>query len=537
MSTILVNNIKSYTGTTVTISGSNISVTGNTTLGDGAGTDNITINGNITASGDISASGTVFADRFQSATGGAAIDFNDAVSISTSITASTALIDGVGRIGIVRASFLNGNTGYQSAVAIGSASIDKVSSSIIPVADDTFDLGSSTNQWKDLYIDGTANIDSAKIDSVSGSLIPDADDTFDLGSSAKQWKDLYIDGTANIDSLLGVVTASIAHLELSGNVSGNLTPNQDDLYDLGGSGLEWRDLFVNGTANIDTLSVPGVSTLGIANVGFIQGVDGAPTSVRIGSASIETVSSSLTPDLDDTYDLGSSTKQWRNLFIDGTATIDAISGVDSLLATQGTGSFGLLNATRFSSSLVPGEDNIYSIGTSALRWSDLFLAEGAVINWDNGDATITQTGNTLTVAGADVTIAGNITASGNISASGNLSAEGSLTATSLTLDKGIQSAAATDFPHYTINGKRGEIRSQLQAGVAADTGWTLSFVNTSIAANSLIVANIIGGNGGIVSGSVVSANVIAENSASLNFFNTGIAIPDDAPFTASFAIF
>ena len=484
MSTILVNNIKSYTGTTVTISGSNISVTGNTTLGDGAGTDNITINGNITASGDISASGTVFADRFQSATGGAAIDFNDAVSISTSITASTALIDGVGRIGIVRASFLNGNTGYQSAVAIGSASIDKVSSSIIP----------------------------------------DADDTFDLGSSAKQWKDLYIDGTANIDSLSGVVTASIAHLELSGNVSGNLTPNQDDLYDLGGSGLEWRDLFVNGTANIDTLSVPGVSTLGIANVGFIQGVDGAPTSVRIGSASIETVSSSLTPDLDDTYDLGSSTKQWRNLFIDG-------------IATQGTGSFGLLNATRFSSSLVPGEDNIYSIGTSALRWSDLFLAEGAVINWDNGDATITQTGNTLTVAGADVTIAGNITASGNISASGNLSAEGSLTATSLTLDKGIQSAAATDFPHYTINGKRGEIRSQLQAGVAADTGWTLSFVNTSIAANSLIVANIIGGNGGIVSGSVVSANVIAENSASLNFFNTGIAIPDDAPFTASFAIF
>ena len=88
MSTILVNNIKSYTGSTVTISGSNISVTGNTTLGDGAGGDTITITGNITASGDISASGTVFADRFQSATGGAAIDFNDSVEVEGNITAS-----------------------------------------------------------------------------------------------------------------------------------------------------------------------------------------------------------------------------------------------------------------------------------------------------------------------------------------------------------------------------------------------------------------------------------------------------------------
>ena len=88
MSTILVNNIKSYTGSTVTISGSNISVTGNTTLGDGAGGDTITITGNITASGDISASGTVFADRFHSATGGAAIDFNDSVEVEGNITAS-----------------------------------------------------------------------------------------------------------------------------------------------------------------------------------------------------------------------------------------------------------------------------------------------------------------------------------------------------------------------------------------------------------------------------------------------------------------
>ena len=65
MSTILVNNVKSYTGSTVTISGSNIAVQGNTTLGDSVGVDTITVNGHITASGNISASGTVFASNFK----------------------------------------------------------------------------------------------------------------------------------------------------------------------------------------------------------------------------------------------------------------------------------------------------------------------------------------------------------------------------------------------------------------------------------------------------------------------------------------
>ena len=37
------------------------------------------------------------------------------------------------------------------------------------------------------------------INSVSSSLIPANDDKHDIGSSAKQWKDLFIDGTANID--------------------------------------------------------------------------------------------------------------------------------------------------------------------------------------------------------------------------------------------------------------------------------------------------------------------------------------------------
>ena len=48
--------------------------------------------------------------------------------------------------------------------------------------------------------------------------------------------------------------------------------------------------------------------------------------------------------------------------------------------------------------------------------------------------------------------------------------------------------------------------------------------------------SVVGGEGAIITGSVVSANVVAANTASLNFFNIGAAIADNAEFTASIAI-
>ena len=59
----------------------------------------------------------------------------------------------------------------------------------------------------------------------------------------------------------------------------------------------------------------------------------------------------------------------------------------------------------------PGASNTYSLGASAVQWSDLFLGEGGVINWDNGDLTLTQANNVLTLAGgglvSDVDVSSN----------------------------------------------------------------------------------------------------------------------------------
>jgi len=55
-------------------------------------------------------------------------------------------------------------------------------------------------------------------------------------------------------------------------------------------------------------------------------------------------------------------------------------------------------------SMSPGVSDAAALGTTALMWGDLFLASGAVINFNNGDVTITHSANALAFAGGDYSI-------------------------------------------------------------------------------------------------------------------------------------
>ena len=99
-----------------------------------------------------------------------------------------------------------------------------------------------------------------------------------------------------------------------------------------------------------------------------------------------------------------------NLDLDGTANISG-------LVTIQTG-------------IVPdAEDGAY-LGTSSLQWSDLFLASGSVVNFNNGDMTLTHSSNTLTAAGGTVATAALTTST--IVASGIIKTDDSTAATSTT---------------------------------------------------------------------------------------------------------
>ena len=107
---------------------------------------------------------------------------------------------------------------------------------------------------------------------------PKTDDTVDLGTSSLEFKDLYIDGIAYIDNLQVDVSATItSNLTVNGNttlgnaatdtvtvtadVASNLIPSADNTYNLGSATDEWANIYIDGTAQVDTLQVDESATI------------------------------------------------------------------------------------------------------------------------------------------------------------------------------------------------------------------------------------------------------------------------------------
>jgi hypothetical protein len=161
---------------------------------------------------------------------------------------------------------------------------------VVPVTDNDIDLGSSSVEFKDLYLDGTATVDTLQVDenatvtgnlSVNGNttlgnaasdtvtvtadvaspLIPSADDTHDLGASGSEWRNLYIDGTANIDTLA---------VDANGTVAGTLTVTGATALN-GGLTMDSNKFTVadtsGNTAIAGTLAVAGATTLAATSFG------------------------------------------------------------------------------------------------------------------------------------------------------------------------------------------------------------------------------------------------------------------------------
>jgi fibronectin-binding autotransporter adhesin len=137
---------------------------------------------------------------------------------------------------------------------------------------------------------------------------------------------------------------------------GAIVPVTDDDIDLGTSSLEFKDLFLDGTAHIDTLDVDVNAT-----VAGTLGVTGATTlSSTLGVTGATTLSSTL-------------------------GVTGAITGSSTLQATT-------ITATT---AFVPDASDGASLGTSALEFSDLFLADGAVINFGTDqDVSLTHVADT-----------------------------------------------------------------------------------------------------------------------------------------------
>ncbi len=99
----------------------------------------------------------------------------------------------------------------------------------------------------------------------------------------------------------------------------------------------------------------------------------------------------------------------------------SISGTE-ITATAGSGATTALDnlaAVAINAALVLAVSDAFALGSATKMWSDLFLASGAVINFNNGDVTITHGSNVITIGGGDLALgANNLTMTGSLAATG-----------------------------------------------------------------------------------------------------------------------
>jgi len=166
---------------------------------------------------------------------------------------------------------LNGITTAANINVTGVTTLTSIGSNLIPDADGSRNIGAATSEWGDLFLDGTATVDALVADTAivsdltdnrvviagsSGELEDDANFTFDgskLNVGAGTGVTVFNNGNV---TAAGIGTFNGGLIVGAGaTFTGNILPEADGTRDIGATGLEWKDLYIDGTAHIDVLDV------------------------------------------------------------------------------------------------------------------------------------------------------------------------------------------------------------------------------------------------------------------------------------------
>jgi hypothetical protein len=280
---------------------------------------------------------------------------------------------------------------------------------------------------------------------------------------------------------------------------GVIAPVTDSDVDLGTTGLRFKDAYIDTvttTGNVavgGNLTVTGTTTF---NGGTITMGDAATDNVVFGAD----VDSNIIPDDDDSYDLGSSSQEWRNLYIDGTANIDSLVA-DTADINGGT----IDGATIATSDITVGSGKTLDVSSGTLTLADDQISGDKVEGGTIAATTITTlastTGNITTVN--STTTNATIVDSTNLEVT-NLKAKDGTAAGSIADSTGVVTLASSVLTTTDINGGTIDGATIATSDITVGTGKTLD-----VSSGTLTLAdNQISGDK--VEGGTIAATTITD---------------------------
>ena len=241
---------------------------------------------------------------------------------------------------------------------------------------------------------------------VDSDIVPDDDNTHDLGSSSKEWKDIYIDGVAYLDSINYDGTALSATAAEINIIDGDTSATSTTLADA-------DRVIVNDAGTMKQVALTDFETY------FESALDTLSNVTTVGALDSGSITSGF----------GSIDNGTSNITSGGLLKIDTDADADDLTGDSSSGRL----------TLGAGEDlNLYHGGTNSYIVNDtgdliLDTADDIVLDADGGDVFLKDDGTTfgsltntsgnliiksgtttaLTFSGANATIAGDLTISGD----------------------------------------------------------------------------------------------------------------------------
>lgn len=285
-------------------------------------------------------------------------------------------------------------------------------------------LVDTSNNHLEFYVEvSSAAVQQLRIQ--DGAIVPITDNDIDLGTSSLEFKDLYVDGTANVDAINldgTLITSTAAEL----NILDGVTATAAELNILDGVTSTAAELnILDGvTATAAELNIMDGVTSTTAELNILDGVTSTAAELNlVDGITAGTVSASKAVIVDSNKDLTGL----RNLTISGDLTV---SGDDITMGTNTAGNLLIADGTNFNSvavgslseiSSVANDDVLLAVDTSGgglKKISRSTLVSGLATSsalTNIVEDTSPQLGGSLDVNGEDIvsTSNGNITLTPN----------------------------------------------------------------------------------------------------------------------------